>query len=125
MSVLIDTDVLIEYLRGNEVIVDRIMKEYEKGRRLHFSPVTRAEVAAGLRRGEESITERLFGLMTCLTITEETGKRAGAYLKSYGPSHAVEIADALIAATAYENDVLLWTMNKKHYPMKELVFYSE
>jgi hypothetical protein len=116
--------VLIEHLRGNAVIVDRIMKEYEKGRRLYFSPVTRAEVAAGLRTGEETITERLFSLMTCLTITDETGKKAGGYLKSYGRSHAVEMVDALIAATASENDVLLWTMNKKHYPMKELVFFK-
>lgn len=124
MSILIDTDVLIEYLRGNTLIVDRIIREYKKGERMYFSPVTRAEITAGLRKGEEELTGRLFGLLTCLPIADETGVRAGGYLKSFGPSHGVEMADALIAASAHENEAFLWTMNKKHYPMKEVAFFT-
>ena len=124
MSILIDTDVLIEYLRGNQRIVERVGKAYHTGMSLCFSPVTRAEIVAGLRRGEEEVTARLFGLMTCLPITDDTGGKAGAYIKTYRASHHVEIADALIAATASESDMPLWTLNRKHYPMRDIEFYD-
>lgn len=124
MSVLIDSDVLIEYLRGNAVIVERIVKEYARGRHFYFSPVTRAEIVAGLRKGEEVAAEKLFGLMICLAIDDETGAIAGEYMKSCCASHCVEIADAFIAATARTNDVPLWTLNKKHYPMKDIEFFK-
>ncbi len=124
MSVLIDSDVMIEYLRGNPMIVERITKEYGKGRHLYFSPVTRAEIVAGLRKGEEAVTEKLFGLMICLAIDDETGAVAGQYMKSCCASHCVEIADAFIAAAARTYDVPLWTLNKKHYPMKDIEFFK-
>jgi predicted nucleic acid-binding protein len=50
------------------------------------------------------------------------GRRAGDYLQRYRKSHNVELADALIAASAVERNAMLWTRNRKHYPMKELVF---
>ena len=124
MSVLIDTDVLIEYLRGNASIVERLVQEYGKGRRLYFSPVTRAEIVAGLRKGEEETTEKLFSLMECLVIDEETGRKAGEYLKAYRASHSVEIADALVAATAHQSDAPLCTLNRKHYPMRDVEFFD-
>ena len=124
MSVLIDTDVLIEYLRGNAVIVGRLVQEIGKGTRLYFSPVTKTEIVAGLRKGEEEITARLFSLMGCLSIDEDTGRKAGEYMKSYRASHSVEIADALVAAAAYQNDTPLWTLNRKHYPMRDVDFFD-
>lgn len=124
MSILIDTDVLIEYLRNNEKLVQRFLDVYKKEKRLCYSPVTRAEIVAGLRRGEEEVTARLFGLMECLKIDDGIGHKAGEYMRAYRASHSTEIADALIAATAHLNDVPLWTLNKKHYPMKDIEFFS-
>src|SRR3954464_3855925 len=46
-------------------------------------------------------------------------------LKRYRKSHAVELGDALIAASAVERGARLWTRNRKHYPMPELAFMSE
>ena len=58
-----------------------------------------------------------------LPVDGETGRRAGDYLRQYRKSHSVELGDALIAATAVQNDAALWTRNRKHYPMNELSFY--
>ncbi len=124
MSVVIDTDVLIEYLRNNEKIVKRFAETYKKEKKLCYSPITRAEIVAGQRRGEEGITSRLFGLMECLKIDDAIGHKAGEYMKSYRASHSTEIADALIAATAQVTDLPLWTLNKKHYPMKDIAFFA-
>lgn len=124
MIVLVDTDVLIEYLRGNEAVVRKLTIAYKKGEKLCYSPVNRAEIIAGLRKGEEEITSKFFSLMECLKIDETTGHTAGEYMKRYRSSHKVEIADALIAATVSNHSISLWTFNKKHYPMKDIKFYE-
>jgi predicted nucleic acid-binding protein len=124
MSIVIDTDVLIEYLRDNEKIVKRFAEVYKKEKKLCYSPITRAEIVAGQRRGEEEITSRLFGLMECLKIDDAIGHKAGEYMKACRASHSTEIADALIAATAHVTDLPLWTLNKKHYPMKDIAFFA-
>lgn len=124
MGVLIDTDVLIEYLRNNEEIVKRLAGEYWRENHLCYSPVTKAEIIAGLRKGEEVVTLKLFSLMKCLKIDGRMGQKAGEYMKAFRASHNVEIADALIASAAFEHDVPLWTLNKKHYPMKDIEFYA-
>ena len=49
---------------------------------------------------------------------------AGIYLNQYRKSHAVEVADALIAACAVGHRAELWTRNRKHYPMKEVSFFD-
>jgi hypothetical protein len=124
VSIVIDTDVLIEYLRDNERIVKRFAEVYKKEKKLCYSPITRAEIVAGQRRGEEEITSRLFGLMECLKIDDAIGHKAGEYMKAYRASHSTEIADALIAATAHVTDLPLWTLNKKHYPMKDIDYFA-
>jgi len=116
--------ILIEYLRDNEKIVKRFTEVYAREKKLCYSPITRAEIVTGLRRGEEVITAKLFGLMECLKIDDAIGHKAGEYMKSYRASHSTEIADALIASTAHVTDLPLWTLNKKHYPMKDIQFFA-
>jgi predicted nucleic acid-binding protein len=60
--------------------------------------------------------------LTCVPIDAATGRLTGDYLRRYRKSHAVELGDALIAAAAVLNSAALWTRNRKHYPMKDLVF---
>ncbi len=45
-------------------------------------------------------------------------------MKAYRASHSTEVADALIAATARVAVLPLWTLNKKHYPMKDIEFFA-
>jgi len=45
-------------------------------------------------------------------------------LRRYRKSHAIELGDALIAASAVARNATLWTRNRKHYPMKELSFFD-
>jgi predicted nucleic acid-binding protein len=65
----------------------------------------------------------LFGAVTCIAIDFDIGERAGDYLRQYAKSHHVELGDALLAATASIHKAQLWTRNRCHYPMKEIVFY--
>lgn len=122
-KVLLDSDVIIEWLRGHEPFVQEIPKLIERHWELFWSPVSVAEIFAGTRKGEEAAVNNLFLLLESVSITADTGKEAGRYLKSYSKSHGMELGDALIAACAFEQSLELWTLNKKHYPMKDIRFY--
>ena len=122
---MVDSDVLIEVSRGRD---DAILSKWlDLGRSdalILFSPVNEAELWAGARPNEYDRHEALFGALVCAPAGAEIGRRAGDYLRRYRKSHGVELGDALIAATAVANGSMIWTRNRKHYPMKELSFFE-
>jgi len=122
--VLIDSDVLIEVIRGrDQQILSRWNELSLSQKAIFYSPVTAAELWAGVRPTELDTLRRVFAALICIPISDETGRQAGDYLRFYRKSHTVEMADALIAATAVLHGKELWTRNRKHFPMKELAFY--
>ena len=52
---------------------------------------------------------------TTLPITEAISARAFTLVENHFHSHALQLADALIAATAIEHGLSLATANDKHY----------
>ena len=123
-DLLLDSDVIIAWLRGYAPFAELIPALVSKATTLAWTPVSVAEIYAGVRRGEEKQIENLFLVLEILPLSAEIGKKAGHYLQSYSKSHSVELADALIAAAAYTHDMTLWMLNKKHYPMKDIQFFS-
>ena len=124
MTVLVDSDVLIEVSRGkNREIISQWTGLSAASAVVLYSPVSVAELWAGARPSEYRTLNNLFHSLTCALMDEETGRRAGNYLQQYRRSHGLEIADALIAAGAVANRAGLWTRNQKHYPMKEVSFF--
>ncbi|MFH1436826.1 MAG: type II toxin-antitoxin system VapC family toxin, partial [Pseudomonadota bacterium] len=59
-----------------------------------------------------------------LPVTDVIGKKAGQYLKEFNKSHGLEIADALIAASASHYRMQLWTLNTRHYPMTDIKLFD-
>ncbi len=92
---------------------------------LMWTPVQIAEISAGMRKGEEEVISNLFLILDSLFINEDIGKKAGEYLKKYSKSHTLEIADALTAATAFHFKLPLWTLNSKHFPMKDIILLPQ
>lgn len=124
MTVLVDSDVLIEVSRGkNQEVLSNWVELSESGITILYSPVSEAELWSGARPSEHDTLTELFGALLCAPIDRQTGRQAGDYLLQYRKSHGLELGDALIAATAFLNSAQLWTRNRKHYPMKELVLY--
>ncbi|MCC7164338.1 MAG: type II toxin-antitoxin system VapC family toxin [Anaerolineae bacterium] len=121
---LIDSDVLIEILRNNVAIAAALKALDHAGETLCYSPITKAEVYHGLRTGEEERTERVFAAMECLWIDDAIGQSAGEYLRKFRKSHGVQLADALIAATARHHQANLITLNRRHYPMADIQFHD-
>jgi len=124
MTVLVDSDILIEVSRGrNADVVSRWLELDETKAGVLVSPVTAAELWAGALPHEQNLLKALLANLTCAVIDETTGARAGEYLRKYQKSHGIELGDALIAASAVQNGASLWTRNRKHFPMKEVAFF--
>jgi predicted nucleic acid-binding protein len=125
VTVVVDSDVLIEVTRARDAaIVAKWIDLSESDALVLFSPVTAAELWAGARPPEYPKLEALFEALVCVPAEASIGRRAGEYLRRYRKSHAVELGDAMVAATAVASRGRLWTRNRKHYPMPELTFYD-
>ncbi len=106
---LLDTDVLIEYLRGRPKAI-----EYLEGLTsdLSISVISVAELFTGVKGDEEERALNQFLLaFSILPVTEKIARLGGLYRRKYRPSHGTGLADALIAATVEENSASLVTFN--------------
>jgi predicted nucleic acid-binding protein len=117
MSVLVDTSVLIDVLRG-EPAAGEVVRRARMVGPLHASEVTRLEVLAGMRPREEEATRGLLEVLTWHCVDERVAEVAGELGRRWLPSHGgIDSADLAIAATALLLDVELLTRNVKHFPM--------
>lgn len=123
-GVLMDSDIVIEILRGKGPALHEAAGLRDAGIRTYCSAISFAEVFAGLRPGEEEITDAFFTARGEVVLDAVAGRRAGSYLARYRRSHGLGIADALTAAAASTSGLLLWTRNRKHYPMPDVRFYE-
>ncbi|MBN1447058.1 MAG: type II toxin-antitoxin system VapC family toxin [Bacteroidetes bacterium] len=117
---LFDTDVLIQYLRGDSA-AERFLEARDE---LFFvSVITIAELYTGIRseRDQDAIDRFLLAFQP-LPVSAGIARRAGLLRRQYHARHGTGLADAIIAASAIENSARLVTFNRKHFPMlKDLI----
>ena len=117
---IIDTDVLIWYLRGN----DKAFQLIEKLDNFSISVVTYMEIVQGMRNKKElnNWRQALHAWnASIIYITEEISAKAMFAVEQHFLSHSLQLADALIGATAITHGLPLITGNDKHYKiMKEI-----
>jgi predicted nucleic acid-binding protein len=123
-KIVVDSDVLIEVLRGNSAVAAALTTCVARGTPVALTPIAVAEVLAGVRPAEETGTRALLAAFDCLRVDRAVGEVAGRFLSRFGASHGVGLADALVAACATTGGYRLWTLNRKHYPMRTVRFYA-
>ena len=118
--VLVDTDVLIDFLRGYGPAESFINVHSE---RIILSAIVVAELYAGAKGAkdgtEQTMLEDLLSLFRIVPIGSDVARLGGLYRRDYGPSHGVSLPDGLVAATALLEGAELKTLNIRHYPMFE------
>lgn len=123
-GVLLDTDVIIRVLRGYADVRAALAALDRRGVRTYTTAIAWAEVHAGLRRGEEAAAETFFRTCGEVVLDSHAGRAAGDYLARFRRSHSLELPDALVAAAASTSALHLWTLNRKHFPMRDVRFFT-
>ena len=111
---LIDTDVLIWYMRGNEKAYDVV----EGARNFFISVVTYIELVQEMRNKQElNCLRKSLNVWNTriLYISEEISYKAMFYVEQHFLGHSLQLADALIGATAVVYGLPIYTCNDKHY----------
>ncbi len=118
MTILVDTSILIDHLRGNIDARQALSRSVEIGRPLLCSVVTRVEVLAGMRPREEAVTRALLSSVEWVAVDEAVAEHAGLLANQYLRSHpGVDPVAFIIAATTINREAELWTRNIKQFPM--------
>jgi predicted nucleic acid-binding protein len=80
-------------------------------------------IVGARNKKDQKVIEQFISLYSIKELSEAIGHGAHQRLKQYAKSHGLTLADALIAATAIANDLILVSKNEKHFqPIKELRF---
>jgi predicted nucleic acid-binding protein len=110
-----DTSVLVDVLRKDATALAWFASNATGAR---ASVISLTELYLGVRRQKEERdlldVERL---VRALPVDRDIAVRAGAFVRHYGPSHSLDVPDAIIAATAEQHGLRLATLNVKHFPM--------
>jgi len=102
-EVLVDTDVLVDHLRG-------AARLWSGRDRLAYSVITRAELFAG-RGAEEQKVAAVLAPFRELPVDREVAEAAGRLRRETG----IRLPDALIAATALVAGLPLLTRNRRDF----------
>ena len=114
-SILLDTDVLVDFLRGH---IKAAAFVNTHAARIILSSIVVAELCAGVKGdAEQAVLDDFVSLFRVVPVSTKIAKAGGLYKRDYGKSHGVGLADAILAATAEAEEAELKTLNRKHYPM--------
>jgi predicted nucleic acid-binding protein len=118
MSLVVDTSVVIDLLRGREEGLHLIDPVWEP---LMISSVTAHEVYAGARPGEEEMAETMLCSFVSLSFGTREARLTSGWWKAYrARGVTLDFRDLAIAAAAVSRGVPLATSNVKDFPMPEL-----
>lgn len=114
--IIADTDVLIDFLRGQGAGADRVALELEAGL-LATTVVTRFELLAGARneRQRSAVMVLLDGLVTLPLDTTAADQAAEIRRSLQSEGRDIGMADSLIAGITVARRGVLLTRNRRHF----------
>ena len=122
MRAYIDSDILIWHLRGNRMALGFLQQLHnDRAFELWTGAMQRAEVVFFMRPGEEDSTLLLLSQFKTAVVDQGIIDKAAALYRQWHPSHGLDINDAILAATAAQTGGQIFCLNRKHYPMPDLL----
>jgi predicted nucleic acid-binding protein len=111
---LFDTDIFIWVQKGN-LKAARLLDETEQRFLSVYSYMELLQAAKNSQQHQYTADFlSTFGFVA-LPLTERIGHRALIYLEEYTLAHGLKAGDAIVAATAVENNLTLVSGNAKHF----------
>lgn len=110
VNYLLDTCVLIDYLRGSSSVYDLLVNDENVN--LSMSTITMMELTVGaLNKREVNFIQKAFSKIEIIYINEDISKRAEDLILNYSKNYNLQICDALIASTSINRNMELITYN--------------
>ena len=120
-SVIVDTDVAIDFLRGESYAQPLLSGLWRTGAAV-LSVLTVYELTAGMRDKEQQKTIGFIDACAIEPVTRKITERGGSLYRNWRSQGITLTAiDCLIAATAEEKGYVIATRNVRHYPDKNLL----
>jgi len=120
LTYLLDTDIVIWILRNYAPILDALKKLIHTDPLL-ISTITVAEVYKNIYIKETKPFDKLLALHTVIPVSVPIAKKAGLYWQQYNKKlKNLSITDCIIAATAFDQNTPLLTLNTRHFPMQDI-----
>lgn len=120
-TVIVDTDVAIDYLRGIQY-ANELMLVLWDGNTAYLSILSVYELYAGMRDNETDDTENFVNACTIEPVTIEITRKAGEIYRQYRKEGlTLTSIDCLVNATAVVRGHKIATKNKEHYPDKKIL----
>ena len=119
--VIIDTDVAIDFLRGNNYAKELLSRLFRSDL-AHLSILSVYELHAGMCDNERIKTQDFINACNVELVTMDIAIKAGE-LRRYYETKGITLTsiDCLIAATSIIRKFRIATRNKNHYPDKSLL----
>ena len=115
MTVVLDTAVLIDYLRGQPEAVRLVQSLADVPT---SSEVCRVELLQDLRAGEERDAAELIAMIEWIPVVEPVAVLAADLGRRWRKSHTgISVPDLIVAATVELTNSSLLTLNVEHFPM--------
>ena len=122
MRAYIDSDVLIWHLRGERKALKFLRNLRDGGEyELWMGALQRAEVVFFMHPEEKEATELFLLQFKTAPVDQSVVDAAGALYRKWNPSHGIEVNDAILAATAIQTGGRIFCLNRKHYPMPDVL----
>ena len=74
-----------------------------------------------MKHEEEEDTMLFLSQFRTAPVNQDLVDAAGALYRRWHPTHGLDINDAILAATVMQTGGMVFCLNKKHYPMPDLV----
>ena len=111
---MIDTNILIDAMHGIPNAIMFLDEQQVSG--IQISVVSAMELVAGCRdKAEMRELQKFLQKITFLPVTPTSSEIAYQLMESFYHSHGMHLPDALIAATALEHELTLYTRNTRHF----------
>ena len=112
--VLCDTNIIIEFFKGNEEVIGNLKKIGQDN--IAIRAITAAELLFGaLNKNELSLISSGLQRLNVIPVAEIISDKFLEFMKQYALSHRPAIPDLLIASTALVYEYELFTMNFKDF----------
>lgn len=121
-TVLVDTDIAIDFLRGAEYARNLMLKLWDTDA-AYLSILSAYELYAGMKEDEVVDTENFINACNIEPVTSTITKKAGeAYRLHRKRGITLTSIDCLVYATASVRGHRIATRNKDHYPDKKILW---